>query len=189
MCPLAYMEMGEKEKEINWKWKVLREILEGDKAAASCRGLTRDIWGQPVVVVVDWKRWQMVCNGTQRQWPAYPLPACGSRVVFVHVQLTLERVEGLPACSTRMGEFCACDRRRLVSKIFALLVITMSWGPPAVTQNYSSHAAQNSPHRALATVLPEWAPAHLLFCRTWEQEGVSLHLVLGPSTFVLCINS
>lgn len=122
------------------------------------------------------------------------LPACGSRVVFVQVQLTLERVEGLPggipACSTRMGEFCACDRHRLVSKIFALLVITMSWGPPAVTQNYSSHAAQNSPHRALATVLPEWAPAHLLlFCRTWEQEGISLHLALGPSTFVLCINS
>lgn len=86
------------------------------------------------------------------------LPACGSRIVFVHMQLTLEKVErlpgGLPACSSGMGEFCAFDSHRLVSKIFALLVITMSWGPPAVTQNYSSHAEQNSPHRVLTTVLP-----------------------------------
>lgn len=86
------------------------------------------------------------------------LPACGSRVVLVHMQPTLERVEGLPgglpADSTAMGGFCACDSHRLVSKIFALLVITTSRGPPAVTQNYSSHTAQSSPHRALATVLP-----------------------------------
>lgn len=74
------------------------------------------------------------------------------------MQLTLEKVEMLPggllACSSGMGEFCACDSHRLISKIFALLVITMSWGPPAVTQNYSSHAEQSSPHGALATVLP-----------------------------------
>lgn len=105
------------------------------------------------------------------------LPTCGSGVVFVHMQLTLERVEGLPgglhACSIGMGEFCACDSHRLVSKIFALLVITMSWGPPSVTQNYSSHAAQNSTHRALATVLPAVGscsssfPQHLGARRGW----------------------
>lgn len=104
------------------------------------------------------------------------LPTCGSRVVFIHMQLTLERVEGLPgglhACSTGMGEFCACDSHRLVSKIFALLVITMSLGPPSMTQNYSSHAAQNSTHRALATVLPAVSSCSLLFHSTWKQEGV-----------------
>lgn len=51
------------------------------------------------------------------------LPACGSRVILVHIQPTLERVEGLPgglpAGSTGMGEFCACDSHRLVSRIFA----------------------------------------------------------------------
>lgn len=39
------------------------------------------------------------------------LPACGSRIVFVHMQLNLEKVErlpgGLPACSSGMGEFHA----------------------------------------------------------------------------------
>lgn len=38
-------------------------MLELDKAASSCRGLTRDIIMQPAAV--DWKRLQIACNRTQ----------------------------------------------------------------------------------------------------------------------------
>jgi len=74
----------------------------------------------------------------------------------------------------------------LSSNIFALSVITTSHGPTGMPQSSANHVLKAAGAETWSRCCLQWPPAHLLFCRTWEQGGV-WH-ALGAGAFNLFFN-